>query len=304
MRSTEGSSVTGTVFSIERYAVHDGGGIRTIVYLKGCPLCCLWCANPEGQAARPEVFVFPERCIACDRCGAVCPQGVAGPGAGRPPTACEGCGRCAEACPADARRLFGRTMTVEEVLQVVRKDRAFYRRSGGGVTLSGGEPTLQAEFSEALLATCQGQGLDTAIETCGYTSFTSLARLAAHLDLILYDLKHMDREAHRRLTGVPNDRILDNLTRLGAMGVPVLVRVPVIPGYNDGPENLTATAAFVTAVPSVRAMELLPYHNYGSGKYAHCGREYPLPEVRLPSRERMRELAAIVEAAGVPCRVG
>jgi pyruvate formate lyase activating enzyme len=193
---------------------------------------------------------------------------------------------------------------VGEVLQVVLKDRAFYRRSGGGVTLSGGEPTLQAEFSEALFAACQRQGLDTAIETCGYTSFALLARLAAHLDLILYDVKHMDRDAHRRLTGVPNDLILDNLKRLGALDVPVIVRVPVIPGYNDGPENLTATAAFVASVPSVRAVELLPYHNYGSGKYAHCGREYPLPDVTLPSRERMRELSAIIEAAGVTCRVG
>ena len=298
----------GSVFSIERYAVHDGGGIRTIVYLKGCPLRCLWCANPEGQEARPQVFFFPERCIACGRCEAVCPCRVARRnaegGAGHHPAACERCGPCAEACPADALRLFGREMTVAEVLQAVLKDRAFYRKSGGGVTLSGGEPTAQPDFARALLAACRRRGVNTAMETCGYTSFPVLARIAEHLDLLLYDLKHMDREAHRWLTGVPNDLILQNLQQLSALGVPVLVRVPVIPGYNDSPENLAALAAFTAALPSVQAVELLPYHNYGSGKYARCGREYALPDLPLPGRERMRELAAVVQAGGVACRVG
>ena len=306
MRSAESSAgpPIGTVFSIERYAVHDGGGIRSIVYLKGCPLRCLWCANPEGQEVRPQVFSFPERCIGCGHCEAACPGGAARPASGHAPAVCEGCGRCADACPADARRLFGREMTVAEVLQVVLKDRVFYRKSGGGVTLSGGEPTAQADFARALLAACRGRGLDTAMETCGHTSFPLLAGLAEHLNLILYDIKHMDRDAHRRLTGVPNDLILENLRRLGALGVPVLVRVPVIPGYNDAPANLTATASFVAGMPAVQAVELLPYHNYGSGKYAHCGRAYPLPDLPLPTRERMQELAAIIESEGVPCRVG
>ncbi len=298
---------TGTVFSIERYAVHDGNGIRTIVYLKGCPLRCLWCANPEGQEARPQVFTFSDRCIGCGRCGGACPRGAAGgdpsTGGQELPTPCAGCGRCVDACPAAARRLFGRQMTVGEVLDAVLKDRAFYRRSGGGVTLSGGEPTAQAAFARDLLSACRRQGLHTAIETCGYTSFPPLANIARHLDLILYDVKHMDREAHRRMTGVPNDLILDNLRRLDAQGVPIVVRIPVIPGLNDSRENLTATAAFAAALPSVRAVELLAYHNYGSRKYAHCGREYALPDVELPDRVRLRSLCTIIEAAGVPCRV-
>jgi pyruvate formate lyase activating enzyme len=299
---------SGTVFSIERYAVHDGPGIRTVVYLKGCPLRCLWCANPEGQDAHPQVVTIPEHCILCGRCEIVCPHGAArrsGPlTALQSSTDCRGCGRCVDACHAAARRLFGRGMTVAEVLEVVLKDRAFYRKSGGGITLSGGEPTAQAGFGAALLSACHCQGLNTAIETCGYTSFPLLAAMAQHVDQVLYDLKHMDREAHRQLTGVPNDLILNNLKRLDAQSIAVVVRVPVIPGFNDSRENLMATAAFAATLSSVTVIELLPYHNYGSGKYRHFGRVYALPDLTLPDRDRLRELSAIVEAAGMPCRVG
>ncbi len=306
MGGTDGK--TGIVFSIERYGVHDGSGIRTIVYLKGCPLRCLWCANPEGQDARPDVLTFPERCIRCGRCDAACPNGAARCSVPldrpRPSTICERCGRCADACPAEARRLLGRRMTVGEVLEIVLKDRAFYRKSGGGITLSGGEPTAQAEFGVELLHACHCAGLGTAMETCGYTSFPVLAGMARHVDELLYDLKHMDREAHRRMTGVPNDLILGNLERLDAHGIAVVVRVPVIPGLNDSRENLMATAAFVAKLSSVRAIELLPYHNYGSAKYRHCGREYALPDLTLPDRDRLQKLSAMLEAAGIPCRVG
>ena len=297
-----GIGLTGTVFSIERYAVHDGDGIRTMVYLKGCPLRCLWCANPEGQASDPELFTFPERCIACGRCDAVCPTGTARRD-GAEVTSCAACGRCSDACPAEARRLFGRQITVEQVVQEILKDRAFYRRSGGGVTLSGGEPAVQAEFGCAVLSACRKHGLDTAVETCGYASFSRLANLAEHCELFLYDLKHMDSEAHRRLTGVPNDLILENLQRLARMRA-VAVRVPVIPGYNDGAENLTALARFVASLSPVPVIELLPYHNYGSAKYARSGREYALTNLPLPSAEHMQGLAARIESLGVSCHVG
>jgi pyruvate formate lyase activating enzyme len=298
----EGAAPTGTVFSIERYAVHDGGGIRTMVYLKGCPLKCLWCANPEGQARDPELFRFPERCIGCGRCDAACPTKAARSEGGAS-TSCTVCGRCVEACPAEARKRFGRSMTVEQVVREILKDRAFYRRSGGGVTLSGGEPATQAEFGRAVLAACQAHGLDTAVETCGFAPFAALAGLAAHCDLFLYDLKHMDPDAHRRLTGVPNEIILANLQRLAGLRT-ILVRVPIIPGSNDGADNLAALARFVSGLSPVPEIELLPYHNYGSAKYARAGRSYALCDVALPTTDYMQSLAAQIRAAGVPCHVG
>ena len=304
---TSGESVTvagptGTVFSIERYAVHDGSGIRTMVYLKGCPLRCVWCANPEGQVHDAELIRFPERCIACDGCAAVCASGAAGIEP-MPEAVCARCGRCAAACPADARKLFGREMTVAAVMEEVLKDRAFYRRSGGGVTLSGGEPAAQPAFAHAVLSACHAHGLDTAIETCGYAAFAQLALLAAECDEVLFDLKHMDSDTHRRLTGVGNELILENVRRLTPMAA-VRIRVPVIPGYNDGADHLAALAGFASRLAPVPEIELLPYHNYGSAKYARAGRVYALSDVALPTAEQMHALAAVVQAAGVPCSVG
>jgi pyruvate formate lyase activating enzyme len=299
----------GNVFSIERYAVHDGAGIRTMVYLKGCPLRCLWCANPEGQDARSQLFFFAERCIGCGRCLAACPSGAARrDGEGRiahAPALCQGCGGCVETCHADARRLFGRAMTVAEVMAEVRKDRAFYRQSGGGVTVSGGEPTAQAAFTQQLLRECRRQGLHTAVETCGYCDWPELAAIAEHLDLALYDLKHMNSDAHQRLTGVRNDLILENLRRLAGRGtLEIRVRVPVIPGYNDGEPDVADLAAFVAGLPGVAGVEMLAYHPYGTGKYARCGRVSALGALEPPTQGRLEELAAVIRARGVACTVG
>lgn len=299
--------MVGNVFSIERYAVHDGDGIRTIVYLKGCPLRCLWCANPEGQEERSQLFFFRDRCVGCGRCVDVCSVGAAcrgeKGGIEHDPTRCLGCGGCVEVCSAGARQLLGRSMSVEEVVAELLKDRPFYRRSGGGVTISGGEPTMQPEFVAELLRECHQRGIHTAIETCGYTSWGNLATLADHLDLVLYDVKHMDSEQHRRLTGVPNKLILENLRRLSRRGQSIVVRVPVIPGYNDSLENLVTLAAFVAELSSVRGVNLLPYHNYGSGKYERCGKKYPLAGLALPERAHVDRLADIIRSCGVACEV-
>lgn len=298
----------GRVFSIERYAVHDGHGIRTLVYLQGCPLRCLWCANPEGQEERSLLFVHPERCIGCGRCLAACPTGVArmAPGGppGHDPAGCVGCGVCTDACGAGARRLVGRAMAVDEVLAEVARDAAFYRESGGGVTLGGGEPTAQPEFAGELLRECRRRGLHTALETCGHVPWRQLGALVEDLDLILFDIKHMDPHEHRRLTGVGNETILENLRRLAKRrSPPVVVRVPVVPEHNDSPAHMGELAEFLAGLAGLEGVDLLPYHGYGREKYARCGRDYPLGDLPIPPRDHLHRLAAVLRSRGVACRV-
>ncbi|MCL4535907.1 MAG: glycyl-radical enzyme activating protein, partial [Bacteroidetes bacterium] len=237
----------GIVFNVQRYSVHDGPGIRTLVFLKGCPLRCLWCCNPESQRARPEVEFFAAKCQRCGRCLEVCPQRAINPdleaAARVDRSVCDDCGVCADACPSQALRMVGREMTLHEVLAEVRKDASYYRRSGGGLTLSGGEPLMQAEFSAALLRVAYDANLDTALETSGYGRWEDLEALLPWTQLVLLDLKHADSAVHRRLTGVPNEPILANARRLAKAGHPVVLRVPLIPGQNMDEDNLRATAA-------------------------------------------------------------
>lgn len=298
----------GRIFSIERYAVHDGEGIRTIVFLKGCPLSCLWCANPEGQDPTSQLLFLPDRCIACGRCVDVCPTGAASRSAEgeieQRPMLCRGCGLCAAECCSNARSLAGREVDVAEVMAEVARDVPFYRRSGGGLTVSGGEPVAQPKFTAALLAECHRLGISTAVETCGHAPWETLAAIALHLDEVLYDLKHMDPVEHRRLTGVSNELILENLRRLAGTAVEVIVRVPVVTGCNDSESNLAAVADFVAALDGKRRVELLPYHGYGTPKYQRIGRSYSLAGVEPPGAARLQELAGIVRARGVPCEIG
>ena len=296
------------VFDVQKFAVHDGPGIRTLVFFKGCPLRCLWCSNPESHAPTGQMVYFDNRCLCCLACVERCPQeAVLASAAGRPETdrrRCTDCGECREVCFADARMMLGRSVTLPELMDEIRQDAAFYRRSGGGVTLGGGEVMLWAGFAEQLLVLCRTEGIHTAVETCGHGPWPELARLVPGTDLFYYDLKVIDPAEHERLTGVDNATILANLGHLAATGARIIVRIPVVPGFTDAADNVRGIAAFVAAGPLAERIELLPYHRLGLDKYRRLGREYDLEDLEPPSAEALRALADVVEHEGVPCQIG
>ncbi|BDU74092.1 glycyl-radical enzyme activating protein [Mesoterricola silvestris] len=261
----------GRIFNIQRFSLHDGPGLRTTVFMKGCPLDCAWCHNPESQSPSPEPVFQEGLCIRCGTCHPFPEEAKA------------------EACPTGARRMLGRDVEVDELVEEVLRDRIFFDESGGGVTFSGGEPLLQAGFVARALAALRARGVHTALDTCGLPAL-HLPETAAQADLVLFDLKHMDGPAHRRLTGVDNAEILEALSALGRVHPQVRVRMPVIPGLNDDEANLDATARFVAGLPGAR-LDLLPYHATGSAKFARLGRDYALGEVLPPTPERMEQLA-------------
>jgi len=299
------ADVRGFVSRIRRNAVHDGPGIRTIVFLQGCPLRCLWCAAPETQALRSEVLLYPERCLACGQCRDVCRAGAIGPdqpGAAWDRSRCAVCGACAAVCPAEARILSGAEMTVAEVVAEASRDRVFYRHSGGGVTVSGGEPLLQPAFTAALLRTCKEATLHTAMETSGYAAWEVLAPLLSPLDLLLYDIKAMDPSRHQQLTGVSNALILSNLEN-AARRVKTIVRVPVISGLNDDLENCRELARFLKQ-SAVQSVDLLPYHRLGEATYGRLDREYALTGGPLVSEDRLADLVSELRKHGLSVCVG
>ena len=289
----------GVVFDVKRYALHDGPGIRTTIYLKGCPLACVWCHNPEGQAPAPEIVYWERRCIGCGRCVAVCPQGDAALGG----PSCERCGACVTVCPAGAREWIGRWMTVDEVMGQVERDVIFYDQSGGGVTFSGGEPLSQPAFLGALLAAAREREIQTAVDTTGYAPPGVVQAIAPHVDLFLYDLKLVDDEAHRRTTGVSNRLCLENLRRLAAAGRQIRVRVPIIPGITDVDGNLEAIGRLVCEL-NLGEIDLLPYHRTAADKYGRLQRDYGLAATRPPEPARMVELAERLIKWGLTVRIG
>lgn len=299
----------GWVFNIQRYSVHDGPGIRTTVFLKGCPLRCLWCDNPESQQIQPQIVYWPDRCIQCEACLAACPQSaLVVDGAGRKtilPEQCDLCGLCVEECYSGALEQIGRLMSVAEAASLVAEDRSFYEESGGGMTVSGGEPTVQADFCRSLLRTCHEVGIHTAIESCGHAPWEVWQSLLPHLDLILYDLKHIDPFKHKRQTGFSNRLILDNFGKLARSGKPVIVRRPVIPGHNDSPADIHALAQFLAAFETIQEVNLLPYHRYGQSKYEQLGQTYPMPaDIPSLSEEDLFGLRDILLAYGLRVKLG
>jgi pyruvate formate lyase activating enzyme len=298
--------IQGTVLRIERFAIHDGPGIRTTVFLKGCSLRCAWCHSPESQSLQPEFMPLPDRCIHCLACTNACPFHAAPPASADgllAPAECTTCGACAEACPTGARELVGRTMSVDALMAEIERDRIFYDESGGGVTFSGGEPLMQPLFLANMARSCHAAGIHVAIETCGHVDTRALVDVARDTDLFLFDLKLMDDGRHREYTGASNVLILHNLERLAAAGADIRVRFPLIPGVNDDDGNVRAVGALLASLGLTR-IDVLPYHRAGTAKYDRLHRPYRLPDTEPPTADRQIHVVRVLESCGLIVQPG
>ncbi len=300
-------AVTGIIFDIKRFAIHDGPGIRTTVFFKGCTLHCYWCHNPESISPWPQLAQFPRNCIGCGTCMEVCPSGAIGRGDDQVVVdrrICNNCGVCAAQCPSGALVMQGREVTAEEVIAEVVKDKPFYDNSGGGITLSGGEPLFQPAFAQQVLAAAKAEGLHTALDTCGYVAWEHLAAVVPYVDLVLYDLKVVNNPEQERAIGAEKELVTENLRRLAWTDVEIWVRTPVVGGFNADREHIAAIAEEVRRLrrrPAV--LELLPYHPLGESKRRSLGMAAAEPTPLAPTRDQMKELADIVSSYGIECRI-
>ncbi len=299
----------GLVFNVERFAIEDGNGIRTVVFLKGCGMRCAWCANPESQSPRREILLNPNLCVGCGRCLAVCPRGhirrLEGMGYVTTDNDCDSCELCVDGCYAGARKLMGTSYTPEALCETLLRDKPYFDRSGGGVTFSGGEPLLQVDFVEACAGLLRRENVPVLVETCGYAPRVAVERCAALACDIYYDVKHMDDAEHRRLTGQGNGLILDNLRWLsGHFGGGLSVRYPFVPGCNDGEADVRAFLSFCASLPGLKDVWFLPYHRLGNLKYTGLGREYPMGERESLKSKDLDFLKAYADEYGLTVRIG
>lgn len=298
-------SVTGLVFNVMRFAINDGPGIRTTVFLKGCPLSCKWCHNPESQSYEREIAYSADKCVSCRSCCAACESGALqwNDAPVRDRSLCTLCEKCIEACPAEARKLIGKPITVQELVDVITRDRVFFDESGGGVTFSGGEPLAQPEFLESALSSCGAMGLSTVVDTSGYCSLGVLRRIAKLTDEFLFDLKMMDDTRHRNFVGVSNEPILRNLSILAEEHPKVTVRIPVIPGVNDNEANLDESCRYLEGLRLFR-LDLLPYHEIGISKYKRLNANYAMAGTKPPSADHVQQIADKFSQRGFVVRIG